>query len=76
MATRKKARTEAAPPYGADPKARAEEDLVIAQACDIVERRMRRTGDMMTAPAQVRTFISLKLGSREHEVFWRELVAA
>jgi DNA repair protein RadC len=75
------ARTEDIPCYvGSD-------EAIIAKALSILDSRMRR-GACMDSPKAVKNFLSLKLGSLEHEVFgvlflnsqhwvieWREMFA-
>lgn len=48
---------------------RVEEDEVIAKALAILERRCKRTGAILSSPSAVRSFLRLKLGQLEHEVF-------
>lgn len=54
-----------APAYIAD-----HENEIVAQALGIVEARMRKTGDVFANPQQVKDYLSLRIGGRDHEVFF------
>ena len=47
----------------------ADEDAIIAQALEILARRMRNTGMMMDAPEVVRDWLRLRVGWKPHEEF-------
>ena len=48
---------------------RSQEDLLIQQALQILERRMFTRGPQLHTPDEVRDFLKLKLAGHEHEVF-------
>lgn len=45
------------------------EDAVIAHALDILKSRMRTPGNIMNSPREIKSYLSLTLAQREHEVF-------
>ena len=45
------------------------EDAIIAQALEILARRMRNTGMMMDSPEVVRDWLRLRVGGKPHEEF-------
>lgn len=47
----------------------SDDDAIIAQALDILHRRMAQPGEYMNAPAVVKNYLALKLAELEHEVF-------
>jgi len=47
----------------------ANEDAVIAQALEILARRMRTSGMMMDSPEVVRDWLRLRVGGKPHEEF-------
>ena len=49
--------------------AAANEDAIIAQALEILARRMRSTGVLMDAPQVVRDWLRLRVGGKLHEEF-------
>ena len=49
--------------------AAANEDAIIAQALEILARRMRNTGMMMDSPEVVRDWLRLRVGGKPHEEF-------
>ena len=49
--------------------AAANEDAIIAQALEILARRMRTSGVMMASPQVVRDWLRLRVGGRPHEEF-------
>lgn len=44
-------------------------DAVIIKALELLERRLRKPGVLLSSPGQVRAFLMLKLAELEHEVF-------
>lgn len=56
------------PPYGSTQES-TQGDTIIAEALQILAQRMRAPGDFMSAPADVKNFVRLKLAGLEHEVF-------
>ena len=49
--------------------AAANEDAIIAQALEILARRMRTSGMMMDSPEVVRDWLRLRVGGKPHEEF-------
>ena len=49
--------------------AASNEDAIIAQALEILARRMRKTGMMMDSPKVVRDWLRLRVGGKPHEEF-------
>lgn len=49
--------------------AASNEDAIIAQALEILARRMRNTGMMMDSPEVVRDWLRLRVGGKPHEEF-------
>ena len=49
--------------------AAANEDAIIAQALEILARRMRTSGVMMASPQVVRDWLRLRVGGKPHEEF-------
>lgn len=49
---------------------RENDDEIIAQALEILDRRLRQPGPALSDPDTVRHFLRLHLSEREHEVFW------
>ena len=47
----------------------ANEDAIIAQALEILARRMRTSGVMMDSPQVVRDWLRLRVGGKPHEEF-------
>ena len=47
----------------------ADEDAIIAQALEILTRRMRASGVMMASPQVVRDWLRLRVGGKPHEEF-------
>ena len=47
----------------------ADEDAIIAQALEILARRMRTSGMMMDSPEVVRDWLRLRVGGKPHEEF-------
>ena len=47
----------------------SDDDRIIAQALDILHRRMAQPGEYMNAPTVVKNYLTLKLAELEHEVF-------
>lgn len=45
------------------------EDAIIAQALEILARRMRNTGMMMDSPEVVRDWLRMRVGGKPHEEF-------
>ncbi len=45
------------------------DDRIIESALAILNKRLRQYGDCMSAPADVRSYLQLKLATLEHEVF-------
>lgn len=49
--------------------AAATEDVIIARALEILERRMRSSGALLDSPAVVRDWLRLRVGGKPHEEF-------
>ena len=67
--TKTVARNEDVPQYNSGTLLKAEEDLIIARALAILEKRFRTTGDVLNSPNSVKDYLKLTLGNLEHEVF-------
>ncbi|MES1953516.1 JAB domain-containing protein [Salinisphaera hydrothermalis] len=74
MTRTREIRSEERPHYGASARApassRESDDQIIAQALEILERRLRQPGPALSDPNAVRHFLRLHLSESEHEVFW------
>ena len=57
---------EISPPYEVQIQS---EENIIAQALDILSRRMKQAETFITSPATVRDYLKLKMAELEHEVF-------
>ena len=51
------------------PRARRGDD-VIAEAVTILERRLRRSGEIISNPSDISRWLQLNIGHLEREVFW------
>lgn len=46
-----------------------DEDAILTRALAILSSRMRKAGDVLSSPSAVKSYLTLNLASREHEVF-------